>query len=258
MTDKNTGRFVWFELLTSDPEAAIAFYTEVLGWKTQSFGEGSNYTMFVSSQGPLGGVTVLPELAKQAGSPSYWQANVEVENIDAAVAKVKDLGGKVIHAENVPNVGNFAIITDPQGAAISLFTPSRPMESHDAAQTGEFSWHELYTADHNAALQFYCAVFGWEKMGEHNMGDMGTYLLWGREGVQLGGMMNLPPSPEPLPPGWMFYVTANELDATLARAKRKGAIVISGPHEVPGGRTVVQLRDPQGAMIALVSASATN
>lgn len=254
MTDKNSGRFVWFELLTSDPKAAIAFYTEVLGWTTQAFG-ASGYTMFAASQGPLGGVTQLPELAKQAGAPPYWQANVEVANVEASVAKVKELGGKVIHTENVPDVGNFAIITDPQGAVISLFTPHRSMESHDSSQAGEFSWHELYTTDLAAAFTFYNALLGWEKLGEHDMGPMGTYLLWGRAGVQLGGMMKMPAGPDghSAPPAWMFYVTAPDFDATLARAKTKGS-VIAGPHDVPGGQRTVQLRDPQGAAFALVSA----
>ncbi len=249
----NTGRFVWFELLTSDPRAAIRFYTEAIGWKAEAFGD--SYTMFVSGQGPLGGVAQLPELAKQAGAPPYWQANIEVEDLAAAVAKVTDLGGRIIHSENVPDVGNFAVIADPQGAVVSLFTPARSMPSHDAAQNAEFSWHELVTTDHNAAFLFYGALLGWEKMGEHDMGDMGSYILWGREGKQLGGMMNIPPG-VPMRPGWLYYVTAIDFEATLELAKAKGATVLNGPHDVPGGMRIVQLRDPQGAAFAFVSTPA--
>ncbi|CAN5611825.1 VOC family protein [soil metagenome] len=262
MTENNTGRFVWFELLTSDPEAAIAFYTNVLGWRTQAFAQGSEYTMFASSQGPLAGVTRLPELAKQAGAPPYWQANVEVASVEASVANVKTLGGRVIHAENVPDIGNFAIIADPQGAVISLFTPARPMEAHDSTKSGEFSWHELYTTDHTAAFTFYSAVLGWEQLGEHDMGPMGTYRLWGRNGTQLGGMMNMPAGMKGAdgkapPPAWMHYVTAVDFDATLDRAKRNHATVLNGPHDVPGGMRIVQMLDPQGAAFALVSAPAS-
>ena len=54
----NTGRLVWYELLTTDPKAAIEFYTDVIGWKTEPF--GGDYTMWTASQGPLGGLAQLP------------------------------------------------------------------------------------------------------------------------------------------------------------------------------------------------------
>jgi predicted enzyme related to lactoylglutathione lyase len=247
----NVGRFVWYELLTSDPKAAQAFYGEVTGWKTQPFGDGSDYTMFVGNQGPLGGVTLLPEQAKAMGAPPYWQANVEVADVGATIAKVKQLGGKVYVEETVPNVGRFAVIADPQGAVISVFTPSSAMESHDVAQPGEFSWHELYTTDHEAAFAFYKAIANWERLGEFDMGAMGKYVLWGRNGKQLGGMMTKPP--EMKQPAWMYYVTTADLDAALGRAKAKGAKVMNGPMDVPGGQRIVQLLDPQGAAFALVT-----
>lgn len=257
MTNPNTGRLVWYELLTSDPKAAIAFYTEVCGWKTQPF-ETGDYTMWVGSQGPLGGVTPMPEPAKAMGAPPYWQANVQVENVDATVAKVKELGGKVYVTEDVPTVGRFAVIADPQGAVIAVFTPLRDMQAHDVTKQGEFSWHELYTTDHEAAFRFYNQIAGWEKLGEFDMGPMGTYWLWGRDGKQLGGMMTKPkdmktPDGREVPPAWMFYVTTTDLDAALARAKASGATVLNGPMDVPGGQRIVQLMDPQGAAFALVT-----
>ena len=258
MTDKDTGRFVWYELLTSDPKAAIAFYTEVIGWRTEPFGNDGTYTMFLSEQGPVGGVTLLPEQAKQMGAPPYWQANVQVANVDQTVARVKELGGKVFVAEGVPGVGRFAVIADPQGAVISVFTPERDMPPRDTSKQGEFQWHELYTTDYQAAFNFYSQIANWEKLDAMDMGPMVIYLLWGREGKQLGGMMTMPPdmkTPDgrPVPPSWMYYVTTNDLDAALERAKTRGARVLNGPMEVPGGQRIVQLMDPQGAAFALVT-----
>jgi predicted enzyme related to lactoylglutathione lyase len=254
----NPGRFVWYELLTSDPSAAIAFYGDVVGWKTEPFGDAGDYTMWVGAQGPLGGVALLPAAAKQMGAPPYWQANVEVADLDEAVSKVKELGGQIHHQEEVPTVGRFAVIGDPQGAAISLFTPASDTPSHDSSRPGEFSWHELYTADHEAAFAFYRQIVGWERLGEFDMGPMGKYLLWGREGKQLGGMMTMPkglktPDGREVPNSWMYYVTTADLDGALARAKAKGGRVLNGPMEVPGGQRIVQLMDPQGAAFALVT-----
>jgi len=257
MTDTITGRFVWYELLTSDPAGAIAFYSEVTGWKTQRF-ETSDYTMWVGSQGPLGGVTLLPEAATKMGAPPYWQANIQVANVDETVVKVKRLGGQVYVTEDVPTVGRLAVIADPQGAVIAVFTPATDMQAHDVTKPGEFSWHELYTTDHEAAFAFYNAIAGWERLGEFDMGPMGKYLLWGRGGKQLGGMMTKPkemktPDGREVPPSWMFYVTTGDLDAALARAKASGARVLNGPMDVPGGQRIVQLMDPQGAAFALVT-----
>ena len=256
MTDTNTGRFVWYELLTSDPQGAIAFYTHVAGWTTQQW-ETGNYTMWVGAQGPLGGVTLLPEAAKALGAPPYWQANVQVANVDQTVEKVKELGGKIFLVEDVPTIGKFAVIADPQGAVIAVFTPASEMPPHDIAKPGEFSWHELYTTDHEAAFAFYQQIVGWERTGEFDMGPMGKYLLWGRGGQQLGGMMTMKgmktPDGRDVPPSWMYYITTADLDAALERAKAKGARVLNGPMDVPGGQRIVQLMDPQGAAFALVT-----
>src|SRR5690606_33900610 len=177
---------------------------------------------------------------------------------DETVAKVKQLGGKVFVIDDVPDVGRFAVIADPQGAVISVFTPGSEMAAHDITKDGEFSWHELYTTDHEKAFEFYRQIVGWERLGEFDMGAMGKYLLWGRGGKQLGGMMTMPPGMKTpdgraIPPSWMYYVTVSDLDAAFERAKGKGARVLNGPMEVPGGQRIVQLLDPQGAAFALVT-----
>jgi predicted enzyme related to lactoylglutathione lyase len=244
----NNGRVVWYELLTTDPKGAVAFYPDVTGWKAEAWPAG-DYTMWMGKQGPIGGVTQLPERAKQSGAPPYWQASIQVVSFDATVDKVKQLGGKVFHVEDVPQVGKIAVIADPQGAVVSVFTPQIEMAPHDLTQPGEVSWHELYTTDHQAAFDFYRQIAGWDKLGSFDMGPMGEYLLWGRDGVQIGGMM----TNQKQPPGWIYYVTVADLDGTLDSAKAKGAKVLNGPMEVPGGQRMAQLTDPQGAVFALVT-----
>ena len=258
MSATNTGRFVWYELLTTDVAGAIEFYADVLGWKTQTQAWGSSdYTMWVAGQGPLGGVSVLPEAARTMGAPPYWQANVEVADVDRAAALAKERGGGVyVGPVDVPEVGRIAVVADPQGAASA-------MASHDTAKPGEFSWSELYTTDHEAAFRFYQELFGWERIRDVDLGAMGNYLVWGRGGKQLGGMMTMPaammktPDGRAAPPSWMHYVTTPDLDAALERAKKRNARVLSGPMVVPGGQRVVQLMDPQGAAFALVTPPAS-
>ena len=245
-----TGRMVWYEHLTTDPKAAIAFYTEVLGWTTQAF--GADYTMFVGSQGPLGGVGKLPEAAQKMGAQPDWQVNVEVAHVDAAVAQVEQLGGKVYVVESVPTVGRFAVIADPQGAVIAVFQPEQSMAPHDPNQAGEFSWSELYAADHVAAFEFYRQIAGWEKLSDTPIGPWGNYLVFGVAGVEFGGMMTVPQGAGP-PPSWLHYVTTPDLDATFERAKARGAKVLFGPLETPGKQRVVALADPLGGAFALIT-----
>jgi len=263
MTDKNTGRFVWYDLMTTDTKAAAAFYTDVVRWTTEAWEKG-DYTMWVGSQGPVGGVAAIGEDAKKAGTPPHWLAHVVVANVDEAAEKVKRIGGTVVRPpQDIPEVGRFAVVADPHGATISIFASSRDdMAAHDTAKHGEFSWHELVTTDHESAFAFYNQLFGWERLSEFDMGAMGKYLLWGREGKQLGGMMTLPkgmktPDGRDVPPSWMYYITTGDFDAALERAKAKGARVLNGPMDVPGGQRIVQLMDPQGAAIALVTPPAT-
>lgn len=252
MTDSQPGRFVWYELMTSDPAAAAAFYGDVVGWKTQPW-EGSDYTMWVNAQGPLGGVMLLPEKAKEMGAPPHWIANLEVADVDAAVEKTKAAGGQVYSAaQDMPGVGRFAIVADPQGAAISLFKPESSMMEHDRGKQGGIGWHELMTTDHEAAFKFYSDLVGWEKLSEFDMGPMGKYFLFGRNGQEIGGMMTKPKDMQS-PSAWMYYVTVDDLDAALERAKKREARLLHGPMEVPGGQRVAQLLDPQGAAFALVT-----
>jgi predicted enzyme related to lactoylglutathione lyase len=193
----------------------------------------------------------LPDAATKMGVPPNWMGHVLVEDVDAAAQRAKTLGGKIHkEPEAIPTVGRFAIIADPQGAIISIFKPNAAMTLHDTSKPGEFCWNELMTSDSAAAFTFYSQIFGWKSIQEMDMGPVGMYRVFGIGDRQLGGMMTLPKG-APMPPMWLFYTETPDLDAALARATKKGAKVMNGPMEVPGGGRIAQLTDPQGAVFAL-------
>ena len=206
--------------------------------------------MWVGGQGPLGGVTTLPAAAAAMGAPPHWMGHVQVDDVDASVLVAKKLGAKVYEGpSDIPTVGRFAVIGDPQGAVISMFTPSRPMALHDANKPGEVCWNELVTSDGAAAFAFYSEVFGWTVLQDMDMGAMGTYRIYGVGDLRLGGMMT---APKPgMPPMWIHYVDTSDLESALAGATKLGGKIVNGPMEVPGGARVAQLTDPQGAVFAL-------
>ena len=120
------GAFCWNELATTDAGAAKKFYTELLGWKLQeSQAAGMAYSEIIVGDQHVGGLYQLT--AEQGNVPSHWMAYVAVDDVDAAAARVAELGGKVVMPPtDIPNVGRFCVINDPTGAALSLIKLSSP------------------------------------------------------------------------------------------------------------------------------------
>ena len=246
---KPLGRFVWFDLMTADPAAAPAFYSRVTGWGTDQFAGATPYTMWTSDGAPLGGIMKLPP---DAGGPPHWLAYISTPDVDQTVKQAADLGARVlVPGTNIPTVGRFAVLADPHGAAFAVFTPEVSAPGHEGeARLREFSWHELSTHDYPAAFRFYERLFGWQKTSAMDMGEAGTYQMFGRNGVVLGGMFNSSPQ-MPAPPGWLHYVLVDDVKRAVDAVTSGGGQVLNGPMEVPGGDWIAQCTDPQGAMFAV-------
>ena len=122
MTDQQ-GRFVWYELMARDTEAAKAFYTKVVGCSTQDASvPGMAYTMFTDGKTPLGGLMAQPADARKMGAPPSWIGYVAVNDVDATAERIKRLGGTVhVPPTDIPNVGRFSVVADPQSAVFALF-----------------------------------------------------------------------------------------------------------------------------------------
>lgn len=255
MSRTASGRFVWYDLMTSDPDAATTFYTQLIGWGTAPWESGPQpYTMWTNRETPIGGVMQLPEDAKAAGAPPHWLAYVEVADTAATAKRAEELGGKILHGPmDIPSAGTFAVLVDPQGAAFAIYTSQQESPAkQEVPQVGEFSWHELATTDHEAAFDFYANLFGWQKTDATDMGEMGTYQMYGVAGMPMGGMFNKP-AEMPGPPCWLFYARVDDVHQAVEKVKTLGGKVLNGPMEVPGGDWVAQCMDPQGAAFALHS-----
>ncbi|MEP9378815.1 VOC family protein [Aquabacter sp. CN5-332] len=250
------GTFVWYELMTTDMAAAEGFYKNVVGWDTRDSGmPGMSYTLLSTGGSDVGGIMTLPDQAKQMGAPPSWIGYVAVDNVDTAAAAYAAGGGKIYRdPSDIPTVGRFAIVADPQGAVLSLFKGEGEMRPplDPMATLGAVGWHELLTEDREKAFTFYSGQFGWEKDTAMDMGEMGIYQLWKYAGDSnaIGGMMTRPPG---VPASfWMFYFTCDDIDAAQGRVTAGGGQVVNGPMEVPGGAWIFQAMDPQGAMFSMV------
>lgn len=250
------GRFCWYELLTTDPESAPAFYRQVAGWETApGASEGAPpYTMWMNGEAPIGGLLQLPAEASRAGAPPHWLAHISTPDLTATTGKVRKLGGEVMNRMEVPTVGAFAIVRDPQGAIFSAFQPEGDAPGHDGPpRVGEISWNELATDGWEEAWRFYSDLFDWEKLDAVDMGEIGLYQMFGRGAHPVGAMFNRPP--EMPVSAWLYYVRVPDADAAVAAVTKHGGQVLNGPMEVPGGDWIAQCLDPQGAMFAVHASS---
>jgi hypothetical protein len=252
------GRFIWYELMTPDPDGAQRFYADLIGWTPQPMPpmEGAPpYTVFNNGpDGVAGMMPLLPEM-KAAGVPPNWTGYIGVDDCDAAAEKVKALGGAVQRPPmDIPGIGRFAIVADPAGAVFAIMRPVPPEGSRpppDREAVGQAGWHELYGAAPEEGFSFYAELFGWTKAEAMPMGEMGTYQLFANQDGQIGGMMKKPPQ-APVA-CWTYYFRVPDADAAAKKAADGGAQLMMGPMDVPNGERVFQAADPQGAVFAAVA-----
>jgi len=253
-SQSHRGRFVWHELLTTDTKAAEGFFTKVAGWTAKPFDQ--SYTLFMTGTRNRAGLMALPPEARNMGAPPHWESYVATPDVDETAKQAVALGGKVLKApSDIPNVGRFAVLQDPQGATFAIFKGTGEMPVDDKPAIGDFSWHELATSDWKAALAFYKNLFGWQETDAMDMGPQGKYQMFGLDGKTMGGIYNAGPQ-QPGGKSWLAYIRVPDAKKTAATITKLGAKVINGPMEVPGGDLIAQGLDLQGIPFAVHSLKA--
>ena len=113
--------FVHIELHTSDPEKMKEFYSGLLSWNLEDMPMGNDtYTMINVGEGTGGGMMKNPA----PGAPSHWLAYIQVDDLKGSTEQAEKLGGKVIQpVTEVPGMGAFSVIADPEGAVFGLWEP---------------------------------------------------------------------------------------------------------------------------------------
>lgn len=248
---RHPGRFVWYELITTDVAGAKAFYTAVVGWGAQDASTSAlAYTLFTSEQTPVGGLMDLPEDARRMGATTRWMGYVDVNDVDATADRVRRLGGAVYVPPTDSNIGRIAVVADPQTTTLGLIKELKPAQRQhaDLDKVGRVGWHELLAADWKTAFAFYGELLGWQKAGT-DVDPIDTYQLFSAGEETIGGMFTK--RPEDPVPFWLFYFNVGDIDAAVERVKSGGGQVFKGPLELPSGSWIARCRDPQGGAFAL-------
>lgn len=246
--------FIWYELLTSDADAAARFYAALLRWTSADSGQPGIDYRYLSMQGvPIGGLMTLPLGASDAGMRPSWLGYVSVPNVDSSVASFVAAGGAVLMpAVDLPGIGRIAMVADPQGAALYVMAPigAGPATSFAPGKAGHGGWHELHARDAQAALAFYANQFGWRKVAELDMGPMGAYLQFDcGSGAMAGGIIKDPSAARPY---WLYCFNVEDIDAARTRLLANGGTVLMDRHQVPTGEWIIRASDPQGAVFVLI------
>jgi predicted enzyme related to lactoylglutathione lyase len=253
------GDFIWYELMTPDPEGSKAFYDAVIGWNIEAQSQFPNgYRMIGRSDGKFaGGVLPLNDEMQQHGARPTWLGYILVPDVDRSVAKIEQAGGKTFMPPfDIPEVGRVAMVADPQGAAFYIMKPIPPASDPNAKSDvfepntlQRCGWNELSTTDPAAARRFYGDQFGWTSENFMPMGENGEYRFFEQNGVTIGAVAGTMDGQQP---HWRYYFRVPSISNAKETAETKGGRIAMGPMQVPGGDYIVIGVDPQGAEFALV------
>jgi uncharacterized protein len=251
--------FIWYELVTNDMDRAVTFYRKVVFWDLRDAGmPGMRYMLFGKDGKDVGGIMTWAAAGAQGMAPE-WMAHIHTAKLDEELKSVVADGGTVIKpAQDIPGVGRFAVVLDPQRAKYLLFEPGRSYAAPRLGQmeAGSVGWHELLTDDAEKAFAYYSKHYGWQKDYAHDMGPMGSYQTFRTDQpLYTGGMMsikNCPGIPEGLKPHWQYYFVVDDIEAAQKRVVEAGGAVRMPPMDVPGGSRILQAIDDQGCDFALM------
>ena len=246
------GFFAWYELLTSDADAAQQFYADVIGWNIADSGmPDMDYRMCTMPTGAIAGLMQITPAMAQGGARPCWLGYLSVADIDATLASVTAAGATImVPPTEIPEVGHWSMIGDPQGRPVYVMQLAEDASTaFDGSAVGHCAWNELATPDAAAAQQFYTSQFDWTLGETMNMGDMGDYCMFRRGEAHTGAIMSAGASP----PLWQFYFRVPNLGTAIEKLKAGGGTLIHGPQAVPGDDEIAIAVDPQGAMFALVA-----
>lgn len=243
-------RPVWFDLSTTDLEAAKSLYAELFGWSYQSFGEAmGHYTM--AFRDGRAAAAVAPKMPGQEDGPVTWTVYFGVTDINAAVERVTAHGGSIMVPPMViPGSGHMAIAVDPEGAVFGLWQADPFPGAGVEGEHGAMCWSEVNSRNGAENAAFYARVFDLTA----NKMDGGGHDYWTLHDGEpaVCGVLQMDDSWAGIPPHWMPYFAVADLDAANATLQKHGGTVLHGPIPSPYGRIMV-VRDGQGAVLSYMA-----
>ena len=253
MTTRTTaamGQPCWMDLSTTDVAGARRFYPAVFGWEPQEGSEEfGGYFMFLRDGAPVAGAA--PDMTGGAVA-SQWSTYFAVADAADALARAQAAGAHVVvPAMAIADLGAMGVAVDPTGATFGVWAPDQFQGFAVLDEVRAPRWFELHTRDHDAAVDFYRAVFGWETSPMGN--DPQARYTVARDGeTNFAGVMDATGHlPESTAPHWAVYVGVDDTDAAVAAALGAGGSVVAPAMDTPFGR-LATIADTSGAHLRVM------
>jgi len=246
--ERHLGKFVWYDLLTTDVPAAERFYGGLFGWEFAG-GDDARYVVVRHGGRPIAGVARADRL-EQPADVTQWISTLSVSDVDAAVRTAVASGGTVVREpRDLEARGRFAAITDPQGALVALAASPTGDPPDGEPAVGEWLWTELWTTSPDSAAAFYRAVAGYTV--EATEGGVGRpYLVLSRDGHARAGVLQIDAA-RGVPPNWLPYVRVADAAAVVARVEALGGRILIPPRADLRNGSVALIADPSGAAVVV-------
>lgn len=238
---------VWRDLITPNARAAEAFYGGLLGWTFEPVAD-SGYSLILHEGRRIGGLVDAQKLGR-APQSAYWLSAVSVPDVDAAVARVAQAGGRVLRKPGpLPERGRTAVVEDGQGALLQLLRTSAGDPPAGEASLNGWLWTELISDDVEESAAFCQAVLGYQTAPAPQAADP-AYRLLQYDGSPRAGLLKNPFLSTR--PAWIPYVRVKDASAMAEAATALGGQVVLRPDPAVRGGTVALILDPSGAPLAL-------
>jgi len=245
------GTFCWVELATTDQAGAKSFYSSLFGWTPADFpmGPSQYYTMFKLNGDDAAAAYTIPPEQRPEDTP-HWNLYVAVNSADDSAKRASELGGKIVAPPfDVMTAGRMAVIQDPTGAVFNVWQSNDHQGTTVAGESGTFCWADLSTGDPAVAKQFYEGLFGWKIAAAEKYPP--DYLVIQNREQLIAGMTPVAYRNPNVPPHWMLFFLAGDVDGSAAKAKELGGTQLVPPVSAGSARMSV-LADPQGAAFSII------
>ena len=235
---QQTGSFLWFDLVTSDPAKVGTYYEKLFGWKISKAAGEDNYDLITNRGTLIGGIASI-----KGDEQAVWLGSLSVASVPKAIGKVKQLGGKILEpAQKVDDRGIIAIVEDNMGAALVLLdTGSRDPVSR-SPKLGDWLWTDLFTKNIEKSSKFYKELVGLKHKRVTNKKKKQIDLL-SLDGKIKSGMVKIPW--KHVTPTWLPYIRVKNVTTTMKRSVQLGGKIF---HKFKDGAILL---DPTGAAFGI-------
>jgi predicted enzyme related to lactoylglutathione lyase len=242
------GRFVWHDLMTRDVQAVRRFYGDLLGWQFEDVKRGDRaYVLARVGSDPVAGIV---DISHYPEAGAQWLSFMSVDDVDAAVGVVQSAGGTVLlDARELEPVARVAVVADPQGAPLGLAKLRKDPPEMTKPVARQFFWDEYLASDAAQALDFYKRLAGYRSSISDTRLGVEYHVL--ENSRKRAGLFQLPASAAGILPNWLPYILVDDPAAMAPRVAGLGGRVILPAAPERRNGTLVIIKDPSGAPLAL-------